>query len=166
MWRVGFIALLSLLLAGCGGTSLPTIQGVEVVQSSGHSDGWPSHILLRVEVDNPSARIKLLSGRCRVSYAERRVAMLTLEDKVVVPARSRSVVLLPLHLAVQRNSQTLAFREALQRHDASQITLDWQVALRSRMAYVSDEQEPVPLSRVLGQERLQMLWQAIDEENK
>jgi hypothetical protein len=92
--------------------------------------------------------------------------MLTLEDKVVVPARSRSVVELPLHLAVQRTSQTLAFREALQREQADQIAIDWQVALRSRMAYIKHEQEPMPLERVLSPEQLQMLWQMINGENK
>ncbi|MBR0333143.1 MAG: hypothetical protein IIX20_06480, partial [Alistipes sp.] len=98
--------------------------------------------------------------------SSRRVAMLSLEDKVVVPARSRSVVELPLHLAVQRTSQTLAFREALQREEADQIAIDWQVALRSRMAYIRHEQEPMPLERVLSPEQLQILWQMINGENK
>ena len=141
------------------------IHGVEV-QTLDERDGWPSHVLLSVDVEHPSARIKLLSARCRISYSSRRVAMLTLEDKVVVPARSRSVVVLPLHLAVQRTSQTLAFREALQREEAAQIAIDWQVALRSRMAYIKDEQEPVPLEQVLSPEQLQMLWQLIGGENK
>ena len=141
------------------------IHGVEV-QTLDERDGWPSHMLLSVDVETPSARIKLLSARCRISYSSRRVAMLSLEDKVVVPARSRSVVELPLHLAVQRTSQTLAFREALQREEADQIAIDWQVALRSRMAYIKHEQEPMPLDRVLSPEQLQMLWQMINGENK
>ena len=141
------------------------IHGVEV-QTLDERDGWPSHMLLRMDVENSSARIKLLSARCRISYSSRRVAMLSLEDKVVVPARSRSVVELPLHLAVQRTSQTLAFREALQREEADQIAIDWQVALRSRMAYIKHEQEPMPLDRVLSPEQLQMLWQMINGENK
>ena len=165
MWRAGFIALFCLLLVGCGHRAMPVVHGVEV-EPLDERDGWPSHILLRVDVENPSARIKLLSGRCRNSYSSRRVAMLTLEDKVIVPARSRSLVELPLHLAVQRTSQTLAFREALQREQAESIAIDWQVALRSRMAYVKDEQRPLPLAQVLRPEQLQMLWQVIDGENK
>lgn len=165
MWRAGFIAFFCLLLVGCGHEAMPIVHGVEV-QTLDEQEGWPSHVLLSVDVENPSARIKLLSARCRISYSSRRVAMLTLEDKVVVPARSRSVVELPLHLAVQRTSQTLAFREALQREQAAQIAIDWQVALRSRMAYIKDEQEPVPLEQVLSPEQLQMLWQLIGGENK
>lgn len=165
MWRAGFIALFCLLLVGCGHEAMPIVHGVEV-QTLDEQEGWPSHVLLSVDVENPSARIKLLSARCRISYSSRRVAMLTLEDKVVVPARSRSVVVLPLHLAVQRTSQTLAFREALQREQVAQIAIDWQVALRSRMAYIKDEQEPVPLEQVLSPEQLQMLWQLIGGENK
>ena len=165
MWRAGFIALFCLLLVGCGHEAMPIVHGVEV-QTLDEQEGWPSHVLLSVDVENPSARIKLLSARCRISYSSRRVAMLMLEDKVVVPARSRSVVELPLHLAVQRTSQTLAFREALQREEAAQISIDWQVALRSRMAYIKDEQEPVPLEQVLSPEQLQMLWQLIGGENK
>ena len=165
MWRAGFIALFCLLLVGCGHRAMPIVHGVEV-QTLDEQEGWPSHMLLSVDVENPSARIKLLSARCRISYSSRRVAMLSLEDKVVVPARSRSVVVLPLHLAVQRTSQTLAFREALQREQAAQIAIDWQVALRSRMAYIKDEQEPVPLEQVLSPEQLQMLWQLIGGENK
>ena len=165
MWRAWLIALCSLLLVGCGHEAMPVIHGVEV-ETLDERDGWPSHILLRVDVENPSARIKLLSGRCRVSYSSRRVAMLTLEDKVIVPARSRSIVELPLHLAVQRTSQTLAFREALQSKKAESIAIDWQVALRSRMTYVKDEQGPMPLERVLRPEQMQLLWQVIDGENK
>lgn len=165
MWRAGFIALFCLLLVGCGHRAMPIVHGVEV-QTLDERDGWPSHVLLSVDVENPSARIKLLSARCRISYSSRRVAMLSLEDKVVVPARSRSVVVLPLHLAVQRTSQTLAFREALQREQAAQIAIDWQVALRSRMAYIKDEQDPMPLEQVLSPEQLQMLWQLIGGENK
>ena len=123
-------------------------------------------MLLSVVVEYTSARSMRLAARCRITYSSRRVAMLTLEDKVVVPARSRSVVVLPLHLAVQRTSQTLAFREALQREEADQIAIDWQVALRSRMAYIKDEQEPMPLEQVLSPEQLQMLWQLIGGENK
>jgi hypothetical protein len=141
---------------------MPVIHGVEV-QTLDERDGWPSHMLLSVDVENPSARIKLLSARCRISYSSRRVAMLSLEDKVVVPARSRSVVELPLHLAVQRTSQTLAFREALREHRSESISIDWQVALRSRMTYLRDEQGPRPIAQVLTPEQLEALWEMLDE---
>ena len=166
MRRVALIMLLCLFMAGCGKGSLPTIQSVEVVQTQwdGTSEeGWPSRIVLRVEVENPSARIALLEARLRLSYASRRVAMLRLEDKVILPARSGCVVDVPLHLAVQRHSGTLAFREALKAHRPEQITIDWQVALRSRMTYLRDEQGPRPIAQVLTPEQLEALWEMLDE---
>ena len=167
MWRAYLIALLSLLAVGCGRQSMPAVLDVEVVQTEWESEGddeaWPSRIVLRVEVENPSARIAVLEARLRLSYASRRVAMLRLEEKVVVPARSRSVVYVPLHLAVQRHSGTLAFREALRERRAEQITIDWQVALRSRMTYIKDERGPRPIAEVLTQEQLEAVWEMIDE---
>ena len=127
------------------------------------NDGWPSHITLAVEVDNPSSRIKLLSGRVRLSYGGRRVAMFTLEDKVVVPARSRAIVEVPLHLAVQRHTQTMAFREALREHRSESISIDWQVALRSRMTYISREQQTQPIATLLTPQQMNALWQMMDK---
>lgn len=163
MWRTWLILLCGVLAVGCSPRALPTIQSVALVQSEGEEDGWPSRVVLQVEVDNPSSRVTLLSGRVRVSYAARRVAMLTLEDRVVVPARQRSVIDVPLHVAVQRTSQTMAFREAIEQHRSEQISVDWQVALRSRMAYVRTEQPPQPIDEVLSQEQLQILWNLIEE---
>lgn len=162
MWRRWLILLLGVLTVGCARPLPPAIESIEVVESEGVEDGWPSHVVLRVAVDNPSARVALLSGRVRVSYADRRVAMLTLQDKVVVPARQRSEIDVPLHLAVQRTSQTMAFREALQQHRAEQIAVDWQVALRTRMSYVKVEQEAKPIAEVLSAEQLDALWSLIE----
>lgn len=162
MWRRWLILLLGVLVAGCSPQALPTIESIEVVESEGVEDGWPSRIVLRVAVDNPSARVALLSGRVRVSYAGRRVAMLTLRDKVVVPARRRSEIDVPLHLAVQRHSQTMAFREALQQRRSEQIAVDWQVALRSGMVYVKREQEAKPIAEVLSAQQLEAMWSFIE----
>ena len=79
-----------------------------------------------------------------------------------MPARQRSEIDVPLHLAVQRTSQTMAFREALQQHRAEQITVDWQVALRTRMSYVKVEQEAKPIAEVLSAEQLDALWSLIE----
>ena len=157
------IAFAALLLASCSSAALPTVESVGVVSCEGVNEGWPSHITLAVEVSNPSARIKLLSGRVRLSYGGRRVAMFTLEDRVVLPARCRSIVEVPLHLAVQRNTQTLAFREALREHRSEPISIDWQVALRSRMAYISREQQPRPIAELLAPEQMEALWQMMDK---
>ena len=168
MWRAYLIALLSLLAVGCGRQSMPAVLDVEVVQTQwegASEEGWPSRIVLRVEVENPAARIAVLEARLRLSYASRRVAMLRLEEKVVVPARSRSVVYVPLHLAVQRHTQTMAFREALREHRAEQLGLDWQVALRSRMTYISREQTTKPIVEVFSAEQLEALWQMLDMMN-
>ena len=163
MIRRLLIAFAVLLLASCSGMELPTIESVGVVESVGVNDGWPSHITLAVEVDNPSSRIKLLSGRVRLSYGGRRVAMFTLEDKVVVPARSRAIVEVPLHLAVQRHTQTMAFREALREHRSESISIDWQVALRSRMTYISREQQTQPIATLLTPQQMNALWQMMDK---
>ena len=167
MWRIGIITLFSLFMVGCGKPALPTLLSVEVVSSEWEGegeDGWPSRIVLRMEVENPSARIAVLEARLRVSYASRRVAMLTLQDKVVLPARSRSVVDVPLHLAMQRHSGTLAFREALKSHRPEQIAVDWQMALRSRMTYIRDERAPKPIAEVLSKEQLEALWSIMEEQ--
>ncbi len=162
MWRTWLILLFGLLSVGCSPQALPTVESIEVVASEGVEDGWPSRIVLRVEINNPSARVALLSGRVRVSYAGRRVAMLTLSDKVVVPARRRSIVEVPLHLAVQRTSQTMAFREALLQRRSEQIAVDWQVALRSRMVYVQREQEAKPIAEMLSAQQLEAMWSLIE----
>ena len=165
MMRRLLIAFAALLLTSCSGMALPTVESIGVVESVGVNEGWPSHITLAVEVNNPTSRIKLLSGRVRLSYGGRRVAMFTLEDKVVVPARSRAIVEVPLHLAVQRHTQTMAFREALREHRAEQLGLDWQVALRSRMTYISREQTTKPIAEIFSPEQLEALWQMLDMMN-
>jgi hypothetical protein len=89
--------------------------------------------------------------------------MFTLEDKVVVPARSRAIVEVPLHLAVQRHTQTMAFREALREHRSESISIDWQVALRSRMTYISREQQTQPIATLLTPQQMNALWQMMDK---
>ena len=77
--------------------------------------------------------------------------MLTLTEKVKIPARGSATVELPLRLNVQRTTQTMQLRAALKSRRTEGIMIDWQVALRTRMAYVEREQGPMSIEELAGQ---------------
>ena len=165
MRRLLFTLLLATLV-GCGTPEVPEVEALEVVPqwSTGGTGGagsavvdYPDHLVVKVTLENPSAAVKLLGGRARISYGGRRVAMLTLEDKVKIPARQRAVVELPLRLNIQRTTQTMQLQAALKQGRTEGIEVDWQVALRSRMAYVEQSQEAVPLERLMGRSKEQIV---------
>lgn len=148
-------------LVGCSSIEPPRIVGVEVVpawsqeqasQSMSGGEEYPDMIIARVSVDNPSAAVKLLSGRIRIGYGGKWVAMLTLDEKVKISARSGSVVELPLRLNIQRTAQTMQLRAALKQRRTEDVEVDWQVALRSRMIYVTREQEAKALDDIAGEQ--------------
>jgi hypothetical protein len=76
--------------------------------------------------------------------------MLTLEEKIKIPARTNAVVEIPLRLNIQRTAQTVQLQAALKQGQTEGIEIDWQVALRSRGVYVEQVQEPTPLERIAG----------------
>ena len=171
MRRLLFTLLLATLV-GCGTPEVPEVEALEVVPqwSTGGTGGasgtggagsavadYPDHLVVKVTLENPSAAVKLLGGRARISYGGRRVAMLTLEDKVKIPARQRAVVELPLRLNIQRTTQTMQLQAALKQGRTEGIEVDWQVALRSRMAYVEQSQEAMPLERLMGRSKEQIV---------
>ena len=165
MRRLLFTLLLATLV-GCGTPEVPEVEALEVVPqwSTGGTGGagsavadYPDHLVVKVTLENPSAAVKLLGGRARISYGGRRVAMLTLADKVKIPARQRAVVELPLRLNIQRTTQTMQLQAALKQGRTEGIEVDWQVALRSRMAYVEQSQEAVPLERLMGRSKEQIV---------
>ena len=164
MRRLLFTLLLATLV-GCGTPEVPEVEALEVVPqwSTGGTGGagsavadYPDHLVVKVTLENPSAAVKLLGGRARISYGGRRVAMLTLEQKVKIPARARSVVELPLRLNIQRTAQTMQLQAALKQGRTEGIEVDWQVALRSRMVYVEQSQEAVPIERLMGEQKEQI----------
>ena len=166
MMRRLLFTLLLVTLVGCGTPEVPEVEALEVVPqwSTGGTGGagsavvdYPDHLVVKVTLENPSAAVKLLGGRARISYGGRRVAMLTLEDKVKIPARQRAVVELPLRLNIQRTTQTMQLQAALKQGRTEGIEVDWQVALRSRMAYVEQAQEAVPLERLMGRSKEQIV---------
>ena len=100
--------------------------------------------------------------RLRVSYRGRRVLMLWTEQKVTIPARSRSRIVVPLRLAVARNSQSLPLQQALSRRDLSEVTLDWEFKARRGIAAGRIEQSGVAASEVLSTEQQEQLWKMLE----
>lgn len=152
------LLLLLTALVGCGKMAPPRINSVEVEPqwSGAKVEDYPSSVVVKVAVENPSAAIKILRGRARVGYGGRRVAMLTLEEKIKIPARTNAVVEIPLKLNIQRTAQTVQLQAALKQGQTEGIEIDWQVALRSRGVYVEQEQEPTPLERIAGAQMTQI----------
>ena len=77
--------------------------------------------------------------------------MLTLEQKVTIPARSRATVELPMKLNIQRTAQTMQLRSALRQRHTEGVEIDWQVARRRRMVYVEQAEEAVALDKLAGE---------------
>ena len=162
MRRLLFTLLLATLV-GCGTPEVPEVEALEVVPqwstSGAGSAGadYPDHLVVKVTLKNPSAAVKLLRGRVRISYGGRRVAMLTLEQKVKIPARQRAAVELPLRLNIQRTTQTMQLQAALKQGRTEGIEVDWQADVRSRMVYVEQAQEAVPIERLMGERKEQIV---------
>ncbi len=167
MMRRLLFALLLLALTGCGTPEVPQVVALEVEPAKMEAgDDYPSSVVVKVTLENPSAAVKILRGRVRISYAGRRVAMLTLDEKVKIPARTSAVVELPLRLNIQRTAQTMQMQAALRQQRLEDIEVDYQVALRSRMVYVEQEQEAMPIEKLAGArvEQLREMLRDIFEE--
>lgn len=119
--------------------------------SRAKADDYPEALVLKVTLENKSSAIKLLRGRMRIGYGGRWVAMLTLEQKVTIPARTTATVELPMKLNIQRTAQTMQLRSALRQRRTEGVEIDWQVALRSRMVYVEQAEEAVALDKLAGE---------------
>lgn len=165
--RHWLLLILLVALTSCSTAEPPRVETVEVesVWSKGATDGategttassakaddYPEALVLKVTLDNKSSAIKLLRGRMRIGYGGRWVAMLTLEQKVTIPARTTATVELPLKLNIQRTAQTMQLRSALRQRRTEGVEIDWQVALRSRMVYVEQAEEAVALDKLAGE---------------
>ena len=151
------LLLLLTALVGCGKMTPPHILNVEVEPQWERvaTADYPDRVVVKVTLENPSVAVKILRGRARIGYGGRRVAMLTLEEKIKIPARTNAVVEIPLKLNIQRTAQTVQLQAALKQGQTEGIEIDWQVALRSRGVYVEQEQEPTPLEKIAGAQMAQ-----------
>ena len=166
--RRWLLALVALAFVGCGEPKPISIEGFEVLTASGQtstdSDEWqlPSRLTLAVGVDNQGAKVRLSDCRLRVSYRGRRVLMIWAEQKVSLPAHSRSRIVVPLRLAVARNSQSLPLQQALSRKDLSEVTLDWEAKVSRGLAGKRIEQSGVAASEVLSAAQQEQLWKMLE----
>ena len=162
------LALVALAFVGCGEPKPISIEGFEVLTASGQtamdSDEWqlPSRLTLAVGVDNQGAKVRLSDCRLRVSYRGRRVLMIWAEQKVSLPAHSRSRIVVPLRLAIARNSQSLPLQQALSRKDLSEVTLDWEAKVSRGIAGKRIEQSGVAASEVLSAAQQEQLWKMLE----
>ena len=166
--RRWLLALVALAFVGCGEPKPISIEGFEVLTASGQtamdSDEWqlPSRLTLAVGVDNQGAKVRLSDCRLRVSYRGRRVLMIWAEQKVSLPAHSRSRIVVPLRLAIARNSQSLPLQQALSRKDLSEVTLDWEFKVSRGIAGKRIEQSGVAASEVLSAAQQEQLWKMLE----
>ena len=155
-----------LLLVGCS-TEPPKIieWNIASVEWSEDDAEWQraERVVVEATIDNPSAAIRLLTGRMRVSFKGSRVAMLTLEEKVKIPARRQSRVTIKLKANLMRNSQTMALQRALESHNAKGIAIDFQARVRSHVLRGEINQDATALDDLLSQQQLDELWQAMDD---
>lgn len=166
--RRWLLALVALAFVGCGEPRPITIDGFEVLTASGQttmdSDEWqlPSRLTLAVGVDNQGAKVRLSDCRLRVSYRGRRVLMIWTEQKVSLPAHSRSRIVVPLRLAVARNSQSLPLQQALSRKDLSEVTLDWEFKASRGIVGKRVSQSGLAASEVLSAAQQEQLWKMLE----
>ena len=163
-----FATMLLLLIVGCKRQGGVTLHSAEVAKMEWSAEdveqsGLPESVVLALDVENKGAAVVLRSGRVRVSYRGRRVAMFTLEEKVRIAGHKRSEVNLPLKINVARNSQTAALWQALQRHDAEGISVDWDAVVRAGVVRANVERSPMPLAELMQGEALDKVWSLADQ---
>ena len=165
--RRWLLCIVVLSFVGCGARRPVTLLSMDVLTASGFtaesSSEWqlPSHLTLSAEVENEGAKVVVSEARLRVSYRGRRVLMLWAEQPFTVGARCRSRVMVPLRLALQRNSQSLPLQEALRRRDLSEVTLDVEFKVRRGVATTRIERSQVPATEMLTPAQQEQLWQIL-----
>lgn len=168
VFAVVIFLFLSLTLSSCAEPRGSVVRGVEVTavewdEGEGEDGSLPERIVLAVDIENRSATAVLHTGRIRIGYSGRRVLIFTLDGRVKIPRKRISRVMIPLRVNMVHNSQALAFREALLRHDASAMEIDWEVTGRAGVVKAHIEQPAKPLTMVLSEPMLTTLWQIMDE---
>lgn len=160
------ISLVALLLGACTAPQGSVVRGVEVASVEwvdGQQGGVPERVMLAVDIENRGAAAFVRKGRIRIGYAGRRVLMFSLNERIKIPRKSVSRVIVPLEVNMAHNSQAMAFRGALLRHDASQMEIDWEVTGRVGVIGARIVQPTEPLSEVMSEPMLSTLWQITDK---
>lgn len=124
----------------------------------------PDRITLQADVENQGAKLTLKQGRVRIGYRGRRVVVLSLDEQVQLSARGVYRIEVPLRVAVARNSQSLPLREALRRHDLTDVEIDWEFKVRRGIGGKRIVQQSCNIAELLSAEEQQRLWQLFDAE--
>ncbi len=147
----------------CGAPSAVEVESVDVV-SAEQIDGVPSRVVVAVGLDNKGYGAKLRDGRIRISYKDRNVVILSLEEGVKIAPRRRQEVELPLRVSVAHNSSAVAFREAISRGEVSEVKVSWQVKVRVAGVKRSQiELPPTPIAELLSAEQIEQLCRALND---
>ena len=166
--RRWLLALVALLFMGCGARKPVTLLSMDMLTASGltteSASEWqlPSHLTLSAEVDNQGSKVVVGEARLKVSYRGRRVLMLWSEQPFAIPARCRSRVVVPLRLALQRNSQSMPLQQALSRRDLSEVTLDVEFRVRRGVATGRIERSHIPATEFLTPAQQEQLWKILE----
>lgn len=148
MWLILFCAMCAVGCSSAHRVQLGDVEVVDVVYAG--EDSIPQYIALSGSVENQGGAIKIRSCDFAIYYKWRKIAILKLDQSVKVPAKSTDEVLLPLHIVVARNSQTLPLRKALERGDMSNIQISWEAKVRRGLLGMKIEQETEPITAVLS----------------
>lgn len=167
MGRLRFcILLLAVVVCGsCRTYNRSVVRSVEVADiewAEGVGQGVPERVLLAVDIDNEGSAAVMRKGRVRISYKGRRVMLFTLDERVRIPRHYDGIIEVPLRVNMAHNSQALAFRGALLRHDAAEMSVDWEVAGRAGVVGARIVQPVEPLAEVLSEPMLSTLWRITD----
>lgn len=151
MRRLCLILVCAICALGCSSTHRVQLGDVALadVKYTDQTD-IPQYITLVGDVENQGGAIKIRSCSFSIYYKWRKIAILRLERGVKIPAQSTDEVLLPLHVVVARNSQTLPLRNALERGDMSNVQISWEAKVRRGVVGMKIEQETEPITTVLS----------------
>lgn len=159
------LMLAAVALAGCR-AELPKVERLTIAEADYPIAGeWPSRIVVEAEVENGGRPFRIVGGRLRVGLEGRRVVVLTLEERVRV-GRGEQQVMLPLKVSVARSSQSLRLREMIRRGEYEGLMLDWQLRLRSGVAYVELEEPEQPIEQLLDEAQRRELMELLKSINQ
>lgn len=162
VWRHIAFVLLMALSVSCSstkGVSLGEVSLMDVEYAEGDSaqTAIPQRMTLLAEVENQGGAIKIASCRIALYYKWRKIAIIDLEQGVKIAARGGSEVLLPMHVAVVRNSQTMPMQKALERGELDNIQISWEARLRRGLLRKGIEQSAAPIEEVLSEQALEQI---------
>ncbi len=165
MRRLWLILVCAICAIGCSSTHRVQLGEVALadVMYTDQTD-IPQYLTLVAEVENQGGAIKIRSCSFSIYYKWRKIAILKLEQGVKIPAQSSDEVLLPLHVVVARNSQTLPLRKALERGDMSNVQISWEAKVRRGVVGMKLEQEAEPITKVLSDSTISRIVEIFSSE--